>query len=82
MEPTNIALTRQIMAQIFAWDLSFSDTPGSWSNVINRQLNAFAQPHVFENLEICELEQEYDSLLNHENGTPAGTISQNCDIIT
>ena len=57
----------RLTAQIFAWDLSFSDTPGSWSNGVNQTLNDISQPHVFENLEICDLEQAYDSLLNYEN---------------
>ena len=57
----------RLTAQIFAWDLSFSDTPGPWSNVVNQTLNDISQPHVFENLDICDLEQVYDSLLNYEN---------------
>ena len=57
----------RLTAQIFAWDLSFSDTPGSLSNVVNQTLNDISQPHVFENLEICDLEQAHDSLLNDEN---------------
>ena len=57
----------RLTAQIFAYDLSFSDTPGSWSNVINQTLNDISQPHVFENIDICDLEQAYDGLLNYEN---------------
>ena len=57
----------RLTAQIFTWDLSFSDTPGSWSNVVNKTLNAISQPHVFENIEICDLEQAYDSLSNYES---------------
>ena len=67
MEPTNISLTRQINGMIFAWDLSFSDIPGSWSNVVNHTVNDISQPHVLENMEICDLEQAYDILLNYEN---------------
>ena len=57
----------RLTAQIFAYDLLFSDTPGSWSNVINQTLNDISQPHVFENIDICDLEQAYDSLLYYEN---------------
>ena len=58
---------KSLTAQIFVWDLSFFDTRGSWSNVVNQTLNDISQPHVFENLEICDLEQAYDSLSNYED---------------
>ena len=57
----------RLTAQIFAWDLSFSDIPGSWPNVVNQTVNDVSQPRVFENIEICDLEQAYDILLNYEN---------------
>ena len=57
----------RLMAQIFAWDLWFSDTPDSSSNVVNQNLNDISQPKVFENMEMCDIEQAYDSLINYEN---------------